>query len=290
MNQPRFKPLFVCGSPKSGTTWLQKILDAHPAIACAGEGHFVEQIVSPMVRMLREYNGKLRQVEERVYQGRAPYQQLSDGEIVRMVRQIVSQLMMRQTPPEGVAWLGDKTPRYTDGLNELRALFPSARIVHIVRDPRDVAVSRLFHAHRAGITDVLTPGSEAYYTQVRNSATAWAQNNGNVDRFRSVSAAHGAMVHELRYEALLTDFVGTARDIFTFLEVDASDEALADIGRATDFETLSGRKSGDEDGQSFFRKGVAGDWQNRIDERALQIIDDVAGGLMRSKGYCDDQA
>ncbi|MFP6691035.1 MAG: sulfotransferase, partial [Alphaproteobacteria bacterium] len=34
------KPLFfICGAIKSGTTWLQLMLDAHPDIACRGEGH-----------------------------------------------------------------------------------------------------------------------------------------------------------------------------------------------------------------------------------------------------------
>lgn len=281
----RFRPLFVCGSPKSGTTWLQKILDAHPAIACAGEGHFVERIVAPMVRMLRDYNAKLGQVDERVYQGKAPYQPLEEGEVVALVRQMVTHLMLRQKPAAGVTWLGDKTPRYTEGLRQLRLLFPGARIVHIIRDPRDVAVSRLFHAHRAGMTDALSVGSEAYYTQVRNAATAWAQNNDNVDRFCASSPGHAAMLHEVRYEALLADFAGTVRSIFAFLGVDAEAGTIAAIARLTDFETLSGRKPGEEDGGSFFRKGIVGDWLNRLDTRALEILDEEAGALMRSKGY-----
>ena len=33
----------MCGAPKSGTTWLQRLLDAHPEVCCSGEGHFVER-------------------------------------------------------------------------------------------------------------------------------------------------------------------------------------------------------------------------------------------------------
>lgn len=108
-DKPAMRPLFVCGSPKSGTTWLQKILDAHPRIACAGEGHFVELIVRPMVAMLRAYNEKLAQVDERVFQGAAPYARLEEQEMRAMVRHQVVQLMLRQKPPPGTVWIGDKT-------------------------------------------------------------------------------------------------------------------------------------------------------------------------------------
>lgn len=285
MGQTGFKPLFVCGSPKSGTTWLQKILDAHPSIACAGEGHFVEQIVNPMVRLLRDYNGKLRQVDERVFQGQAPYQPLSEAEIVRIVRDLVARLMLRQQPPAGTEWLGDKTPRYTQGLKELKVLFPSARFIHIVRDPRDVAVSRLFHAKRAGYEDALTPGSDSYYELVGNAASAWAQHNGTVAAFAAAAPVNATMLLQLRYERLLSDFDAVATELFAFLDVEHDPAVVAKVREATDFEQLSGRKQGEEDPDSFFRKGVAGDWEERLDQRALEIVAGHCGGLMGALGY-----
>lgn len=284
----RFRALFVSGSPKSGTTWLQKILDAHPAIACAGEGHFVERIVNPMVRLLRDYNAKLKQVDERVFQGEAPYQPLGEGEIVRIVRGMVIKLMLRQQPAESIAWLGDKTPRYTENLKELRILFPSARFVHIVRDPRDVAVSRLFHAKRAGYQDALTAGSDTYYEMIGNAASSWAQHNGNVEKFAEANVANAKALHQIRYEALLMDFDGVAAEVFTFLEIDSGPAVVATIKDATDFERLSGRKQGEEDPASFFRKGIAGDWEGRLDARALEIIASHCGGAMRTLGYLAD--
>lgn len=280
----RFRPLFVSGSPKSGTTWLQKVLDAHPAIACAGEGHFVERIVNPVVRLLRDYNDKLRQVDERVFQGKAPYQPLDQKEMVQIVRDMVVKLMLRQRPPAGTVWLGDKTPRYTDSLRELKILFPGARFVHIVRDPRDVAISRLFHAQRAGFADALTAGSATYYEMITNAATAWALHNGNVGAFAALPGT-AATLHWVRYEVMLADFDGVAAALFAFLEVDGDPALIASVREATDFERLSGRKPGDEDPASFFRKGVVGDWQGRLDTRALDIIATHCGKLMRSLGY-----
>ena len=283
--QKGFRPLFVCGSPKSGTTWLQIILDAHPQIACAGEGHFVEQIVNPLVSLLRGYNGKLKQVDERVFQGKAPYQPLADREIVQMTRDMVVRLMLRQEPPEGTLWLGDKTPRYTEGLRELQMLFPGARFIHILRDPRDVAVSRLFHAKRAGYDDALTVGSETYYELVTNAATAWAAHNGNVERFRTLAASNAARLHQMGYERLLGDFDTVVAELFSFLNVTRDEAVIRAIRQATDFERLSGRKHGEEDPTSFFRKGIVGDWEAHLDGKALNIIQRHGGELMRQYGY-----
>ena len=50
---------FVCGAPKSGTTWLQHILDAHPEVTCSGEGHFIQRFSEPMAQVMRDYNAEM---------------------------------------------------------------------------------------------------------------------------------------------------------------------------------------------------------------------------------------
>ena len=41
---------FVGGAMKSGTTWLQLSLDAHPHLSCGGEGHFTNQLAPRLDR------------------------------------------------------------------------------------------------------------------------------------------------------------------------------------------------------------------------------------------------
>jgi hypothetical protein len=64
---------FACGAPKSGTTWLQRVLDAHPEISCSGEGHFIDRFSAPLAEVVREYNRHLGVVETQVYEGRPYY-------------------------------------------------------------------------------------------------------------------------------------------------------------------------------------------------------------------------
>ena len=35
---------FIGGTAKSGTTWVQLLLDAHPEVSCNGEGHFLDNL------------------------------------------------------------------------------------------------------------------------------------------------------------------------------------------------------------------------------------------------------
>ena len=51
---------FVAGQGKSGTTWLQLILDAHPEICCRGEGHLGDVLLPALGESLERYNGYIR--------------------------------------------------------------------------------------------------------------------------------------------------------------------------------------------------------------------------------------
>jgi hypothetical protein len=45
---------FVGGAPRSGTTWLQFLLDSHPEISCRGSGLFVQHLAAPLETMMAE--------------------------------------------------------------------------------------------------------------------------------------------------------------------------------------------------------------------------------------------
>ena len=169
----RSSTFFVCGAPKSGTTWLQAIMNAHPVVSCFGEGHFVEQIAMPLEGLLRNYNTKLKLVSERVYQGQEDYKLLSDGEIVGLTRVLLLNLMRRPGLKPTTQWLGDKTPAYARHLKALNVIFPDCKIFHIVRDPRDVAVSSLFHAKRAAVITDMDGDQEMRRTLLQNSIARW---------------------------------------------------------------------------------------------------------------------
>ena len=96
-------------------------------------------------------------------------------------------------------------------------------------------------------------------------------------------------IHDIRYEDLIADFPETVGALLTFLGVDASQETIENLRRETDFKRLSGgRAPGETDPDSYFRKGIAGDWKNHFSDEDKSVFKEVAGDLLIELGYEQD--
>lgn len=273
---------FVSGAPKSGTTWLQRVLDAHPEVMCSGEGHFVDRFIMPLAAVLREYNQQMVLLAGRVYEGRAYYGQVQQADYDDICRNfIMSRLTVRGPGPQ-VKWVGDKTPRYALRLKNLYELFPQGRFINIVRDPRDVMMSLQGHRTRVERGPAPPPNMLDSETLIRHGVDDWIANVTPVGAF---AAAHPGQMHNLRYEDMINDPLGEARRAFAFLGVSTDPAVLEKVVSATSFEAQSGRKPGEESAESFLRKGIAGDWVGRLDPWAQQLVEERCGDLMRQYGY-----
>ena len=272
---------FACGAPKSGTTWLQRTLDAHPEICCSGEGHFVRRFSAPVAKVVNAYNQSLTVEAEHVYEGSPYYGEISQSEFDELVRGFILQRLGARTDAR-TRWVGDKTPSYTQHLDQLHRLFPEAKIIHIVRDPRDVAVSRVAHNQRAGRLDVAAPRAEQHRLVVASAMQTWIEAVRSVDDFAQV---HPTLVHELRYRDLHADPFGETERLFRFLGAPADCVLIEQVVAATSFETLAGRKAGEEDPSSFLRKGAVGDWETSLDAESAELISETCGELMRQKRF-----
>jgi LPS sulfotransferase NodH len=273
---------FVCGAPKSGTTWLQRILDAHPQVCCSGEGHFIERFTIPAAKVVNAYNQRLEMESEQVYEGNPVYRPLDQAEFDEIARTFVLNRLLSRRPGPEVLWVGDKTPGYSKYLRQLHRLFPEARVIHIVRDPRDVAVSRMGHASRIGHREVFSPGSETHRATLEGAIKTWTE---AVEGFDAFALAHPGLACEVSYQALHAEPLAAMAALFGFLGVDAGEARLSAIAAETSFEALTGRKPGEEDPSSFFRKGVTGDWRGHLDAEGARMFEQACGPLMRARGF-----
>ena len=298
---------FVVGHAKSGTSWLMRLLDAHPDVVCRGEGKFFGR-ESP-----RSLHGALSCSEElQTWLRSNPWVHDRPNAHRELVRFVVNGAMKDRLQRSGAEIVGDKTPLVTpDIVEEINATCPEATVVHIVRDGRDVAVSGVHHAWNnatdSGGRFELSAQEKAARDAYRSDPAAFVargesifadrdvvagsrQWNERVRRAMLDGAARRDHYHQIRYEDLLEDPVGELGGVLDRLGVDSSSARARECVEAASFERLAGRDRGREDSTSFYRKGVSGDWQAHFDEEHRRIFKREAGELLIRLGYEDDHA
>jgi hypothetical protein len=130
-------PLFVLGAPRSGTTFLQQVLDAHPEVLVTDELRAPSWLVQEAEKL-----SEGRTVHGNPYPltlGRPFAEYLLDN-AGRILRPFYLRLAKRAGKP-AIRYWGDKYPHYDEILHLLPRLFPSAYYVLIHRDLRDTTCS-----------------------------------------------------------------------------------------------------------------------------------------------------
>jgi hypothetical protein len=312
---------FVVGLAKSGTTWLMKTLDAHPEVLCKGEGRFFgeeyrrEVLAQTQTKQQPSslYNALLGSEYLRLWIERSVWSR--GGEVDEQLRDLVrlatDYFLSTELSKSGKKLVGDKTPLLGPKfVEEIHDIYPEARVIHIIRDGRDQAVSFMHQqGNRAkrGRSHRLSPEelakSEAYRRSpqelsetgegmfaektLRKAAQNWDLRVGQA--VEDGPALFGDRYTEVRYEDLLERPYEEVRRLLGFLGVDTDGTLVERCVSSASFEKLTrGRERGQEDPSSFYRKGVAGDWKNLFNERDRQVYKEEAGGLLIRLGYEKD--
>jgi hypothetical protein len=250
-------PIFVIGSPRSGTTLLRLILDSHPRISCGEETHFLrdlEAIVGRNWPLVATYG-------------------LDREWWLEHIRALYADFQTEVLARSGKARWAEKDPTYTLHLPFIEELFPHAVYVHLLRDGHDVVAS---FRDRWG-----------YKSAARAARTEWA---------RYVQAARALQARlpeqrflELRYEQLVAEPEVQGQRLFTFLGEDW-DPAVLDFDpaqhRATDRYqrfTAQRREAGGENATIYQSRVGAGG--KSLDPLLRNVLRRRHGGLLRELGY-----
>lgn len=306
---------FIAGEMRSGTSWLRQTLTAHPDIACGYEGSFFgrdygREEIPVYTGPVSSFTRALAISEELRVWHDLPWNRWSNGyeeDLRNIARLSVDYFLSKEVSKTGKSIVGDKSPQHTACLDEIHEIYPDARIIHIVRDGRDVAVSAMHHwwrlARDQGGVFELTPEEleiRDAYLEDRDKFLASGRSIFTEERLKQlarrwcyrVSKAHrdGTALYgdgylEIRYEDLLQDPRDTLRQVFELLNASSDDRVVERCIRASSFERISSRQRGEEDSRSFFRKGVAGDWRGVFTERDRKIYEELAGEQLAKLGY-----
>jgi len=183
--------VFLLGFPRSGTTLLEKVLAGHPQAVTLEE---VNHVAAAGLE-LRDEGGWSR------------LEALSAAEADacrrtywRLVRDSLGAAF-----PDKI--LVDKLPLHTLDLPLISKLFPDARILFALRDPRDVVLScyrRRFQVNAAMFEFLTLSGAVDFYDAVMSLATV-------------ARAILPLEVHEVRHEAVIADFDREVGAILAFI-------------------------------------------------------------------------
>jgi len=212
----------IVGSPRSGTTLLRFMLDAHPDMAIPPETGFLSLsdewlkiAESAADRVFRDIVGASSwndfHLSADAYQRNiANLSSRNASEVVRLFYRMYASRF-------GKTRWGEKTPLNCRWMDSIERLLPEAHFIHIVRDGRDVALSlrsRFF-----------SPGHD-----IEAQALYW---RNNVEAARKAGKRCRRYL-EIRYEDLLQDVEPELRRICAFVELDFRADMLRYYERAPD--------------------------------------------------------
>ncbi len=269
------KKVFVVGCAKSGTTWLQNLINGHPRMAMNGEGRFTWRMFPFIAQAFKAFN-----TDQAKFIGKE-VTLLRDVDLVMCARMLFDIQLFRYAEVSGkslgaIQVIGDKTPQHCLSIPLLNQIYPDAKFIHIIRDPRDAATSGWHHFG----PDSQKPQEEYLGYFIRD---VWSQ---AVAAGRDAGKNIPAHYLEVRYEDLHREEAYQIRRCLEFLDVDASAESVEISSKAGSFKERSGgRERGEEDPKGFYRRGIVADWMNHMSpEIAARLCEPVAA-LMLSCGY-----
>lgn len=205
-------PVFVVGFPRSGTTLLEQMLDAHPDFRSMDERAFIYELIKRMQLAGQAYPADLAS--------------LTPGN-AEQLRAIYTDMVRRVVPDLGGRRLVDKNPLNMLCLPMITRLFPEARIILCLRHPCDVLLSCFMQPFRSPAFMVLCSSLQRLAEGYVQAFEHWFQH----------AEIFAPRVLEWRYESVVSRFDDHVARLGEFLDVaDATPMArFAEHARAKGF-------------------------------------------------------
>jgi hypothetical protein len=306
------QPIFVISAPRSGTTWLSKMLNAHPKVYCTENrlfGNYADLIqddgsTEPRLRVtLDKY---VRSVTLH-----ANYDDLnldSNDFQKELIREMIHSLWKFYRKRSRNKVLVDKITPYVDTsfrvAKQIQTYFPKAKIIYLLRDGRDVCTSGVFHwlkkrpAKQAYSefellrrqffldSEVASPSLNRFFTdsEIEEWAKTWSQ------PIRAFQTPGQSNLLAIRYEDMLSSSAQVLHQVFEFMKVARDKRIIESCLKAGDFKAMSGgRQQGNAKAGAHIRKGACGDWKNYFTVQDGQLFNEIAGQQLFHLNYEGDE-
>jgi hypothetical protein len=281
---------FVIGVNRSGTTLLRMMLDSHPALAMPPETHFIpalekhlDQVQEPEPEDVVEFLARHRRWGDFGISRADLCQRLEDAPAIE-ARFVLRSFYGLYAKAQGKERYGDKTPGYVKQMPVVQRCLPEVRFIHLIRDGRDVALSR----------DSRLAAEELSITRL---AQIWQR------RIRHARRDSKDVKHyiEVRYEDLVTQPEAELRKVCDFAKLDfdfgmmsyheRSGERLQEIARDLPEEEGGTLRPAEErlSAHSLVteapRQDRIGVWREKMPPEDVAEFEQKAGKMLERLGY-----
>jgi protein-tyrosine sulfotransferase len=212
--------VFVLGNGRSGTTLLQALLDAHPHIVAPSETKFIE-ILYPRFSSIKNWQEKdimefvsgLKKDPQFVDYWNINWEQLvkdlmlvkEDADYSLICKTVYYEMKGNR---DDIRLISDKNPLYVLFIDKLSRLFPGAKFIHIVRDPRAVINSSI---------------QTFYMKNFIFNSYGWLINNSIIEKSKKENPSRYFTIY---YEKLVENPELTLTQLCGFLNLPFSSEML----------------------------------------------------------------
>ena len=265
---------FVGGCPRSGTTWLQLLLARHPDVYTARETHLFDRYIEPLLGSFRN-EGDLSSDDG--MHGFVGDRELEEEIIAPLAEKVMT---LYAGGRRGESLILEKTPGHIRQFPLIQRIFPGARFIEVVRDPRAVLASwkaasreRWGGWTRKGSLDVV-------FTWVRYALAGIDAKSRLADD-----------VITIRYEDLHEDPADVLCSALAHLRLDCDDALIAEAVSSLEINRIKKQLAAGgalghfrEERENFFRKGQVDSWKDELTPDEVSMVGLVCGEIVRSRG------
>lgn len=208
MPEPNTPLCLLTGSPRSGTTLMEKVLDAHPGLVSSDEHDLFACMIAPAIMGAGDVATR---------DAGAALRALSPQDATQYRRNYLTGMEELIGEPIGQRVFLDKNPSMTELIPTWLRMAPHSKLLIMLRDPRDVVISCFLNYFplNAYTVDFLT---------LEGTARRYAREMEYWLSIRDVLPSGQWM--EVRYEDCVEDLTIKAKEVVTWLGLDWSEETM----------------------------------------------------------------
>ncbi len=279
------RPVFVVGCPRSGTTLLYNMILSSGGFALFPIESHTFDILGKRFPNLTSLSGRKRLLEYYLRTNRFAVTGLDRAAIeprvmngCRNIGDFLKIVMEEMCRKQGVRRWAEKTPHHVLYIREIKRMIPDALIVHIIRDGRDAALSRV-NIHHEDRPNIANPDPVGFYLgewggRMLAAGVDW---EWKLREGRAAGREIGQDYYELHYEDLVREPRETLAKLSNFIAYSLDYDRILQAGVGA-----VGRPDTSFPGESF---NPVGRWQRQCSPDELAKFEAAFGDCLEELGY-----